>query len=527
MSRSGLVLELDDAPGVPVFLRIAHALVRDIRRGRLRAGDALPGSRPLATALGVHRNTVIAAYRELLAEGWIVSSPARGSFVSPAIPDVTGRPFDRRAASRTSGRRSGAPEGIASRPGFDVGRGSALLDALGQRAIEAKANAERELSNAALSAAKGAKAISSLAMSLGGGIPDVRLVPAAELARAVRTVLRRRASVALAYGDAAGPRELRAAIAAMVAETRGVAATAGDVLVTRGSQMAVDLVARTLLGPGDVVAVEALGYRPAWEALRAAGARLVALPVDAYGLDVDALEALCLRERVRGVYVTPHHQFPTTVTLGAARRLRLLEIARDHRMFVLEDDYDHEFHYEGRPVLPLASADLHGVVVYVGTLSKVLAPGLRIGFVIAPPPVLERLVAVRMNVDRQGDQILELAVADLLDDGSVPRHVRRARRIYAQRRLVLIELLERQLGGVLSFRTPAGGTAIWARVAKDVSVDVWAERALERGLALQSGRRFAFDGKSRPYLRIGFAQHDEHEAREAVRRLVTALPRRA
>src|SRR5262249_37859889 len=153
--------------------------------------------------------------------------------------------------------------------------------------------------------------------------------------------------------------------------------------------------------------------------------------------------------------------------------------AKRLRFFVLEDDYDHEFHYEGRPVLPLASADPHGVVVYVGTLSKVLAPGMRIGFVVAPAPLVTRLAAVRRIVDRQGDQILEHAVCDLLEEGEIQRHIRRARRVYAERRAFLAGLLERELGGVLSFRLPSGGTAIWARVAaaETAFVDTWVERA--------------------------------------------------
>jgi GntR family transcriptional regulator/MocR family aminotransferase len=360
-------------------------------------------------------------------------------------------------------------------------------------------------------------------MSLGGGIPDVRLAPGDALARAIRGVLRRRAVEVLSYGDPEGPLRLRTALAEMVSKTRGVAARAENVLVTRGSQMALDLVARTLVSPGDVIAVEALGYRPAWEALRAAGARLVSVPIDAHGIDVDALEKLCAEESVRGIYVCPHHQFPTTVTLAPARRLRLLELARQRRIFVLEDDYDHEFHYEGRPVLPLASADRHGVVVYVGTLSTVLAPGVRIGFLVAPRLVVERLTAVRRIVDRQGDHLLEHAVAELLEDGEIQRHIRRARRTYAARRHTLAALLETELGGELSFALPSGGTAIWARVDDRISPDAWAERADTLGLVLQPARLFAFDGKGRPFMRIGFAQHDEREAREAVRRMKRAL----
>ncbi|HEV8320630.1 MAG TPA: PLP-dependent aminotransferase family protein, partial [Myxococcota bacterium] len=301
---------------------------------------------------------------------------------------------------------------------------------------------------------------------------------------------------------------------------RGLAADAGALVVTRGSQMALALVARALLRPGDVVAVEAYGYRPAWDALRLAGARLVPVPVDGEGLRVDLLES---RRHVRAVYVTPHHQYPTTVGLSAARRLRLLELARARRMAVLEDDYDHEFHYEGRPVLPLASADRAGVVVYVGTLSKLLAPGLRIGFAVAPEPLLARVAALRTLTDRQGDLAVEAAVAELLEDGEVQRHAGRARRTYQARRDALAAALRAELGGALSFDLPAGGMALWACTAPGVDADAWSARALARGVGLHPGRRFAFDGRARGALRLGFAAHDERTLREAVRRMAAAL----
>jgi GntR family transcriptional regulator / MocR family aminotransferase len=498
VSRWTVTIDLEGEGRGPTFLRIAHAIAEDIKRGRLRAGDALPGSRTLAGSLGVHRNTVLAAYRELLAEGWISSREARGTFVSALIPDVPPRRFSASAARVRE---------VAGRAGYDLS-GNAAVTELVLRTPRA------------LLPEKGV-------LNLGGGIPDVRLVPSAELARAVRRVLARRPVEVLSYGDPEGPSALRRALSSMASATRGLAATERNLLVTRGSQGGIDLLARTLIAPGDAIAVEALGYRPAWEALRASGARLVPVPVDAQGVDVAALSRIAAEQPLRGVYVTPHHQYPTTVTLAAARRLRLLEIARERRLFVLEDDYDHEFHYEGRPVLPLASADTHGVVVYVGTLSKVLAPGLRIGFVVAPAPLVERLSAVRRVVDRQGDHLLEHAVAELLEDGEIQRHIRRTKRVYAERRARLAALLERELGSALTFRLPSGGTAIWARIDPGIPVDAWTERARAGGLVLQPARSFAFDGKSRPFLRLGFAQHDEKEVREAVRRMALALPRRA
>jgi len=471
-----LALALDPAARLPVFLQIARAVASDVRRGRLRPGAELPGSRVLSRALGVHRNTVLDAH------------PAKGTFVSATLPDPSPRRFTAKVAPRAA---------VAARAGFDLDRHRLELH---PPPIPVKGT-----------------------LLVSGGVPDVRLAPASLLGRAYRRALRAEARDVLDYGDPRGHERLRTALAEMVSAVRGLAAGPGEVLVTRGSQMAIDLIARALIAPGDVVAVEAFGYRPAWEALRLAGARLVPLPVDASGLRVDALEELAARERVRAVYVTPHHQYPTTAVLAPGRRLSLLALAGARRMAIIEDDYDHEFHFDGRPVLPLASADDAGVVLYVGTLSKILAPGLRIGFVVAPAPLIDHLAALRSFVDRQGDRAVERAVAELLEEGDVQRHVRRVRRIYRERRDALAEALREDLGEVLSFELPAGGMALWARVAEGVDVDAWAERALARGVAFYSGKRYAFDGRKRPFVRLGFATLDEKELREAVRRMASSL----
>jgi GntR family transcriptional regulator/MocR family aminotransferase len=406
--------------------------------------------------------------------------------VSQDLPERTARPFARSALARTE---------TPARAGFD------FRPAIGETPA---APDKRQL-------------------SLRGGHPDLRLVPADALARAYRRALRAQGRAALGYGDPRGHPRLREALAAMLSATRGVAAGPDDVLVTRGSQMAFDLLARTLVSPGDVVVVESFGYRPAWRALELAGATLVSVPVDARGVDVEAVERAIVARPVRAIYVTPHHQYPTTAVLAPGRRMALLELARARRIALLEDDYDHEFHYEGRPVLPMASADRAGVVVYVGSLSKILAPGLRLGYVVAPRPLVQALTALRGHVDRQGDQVVEHAVAELLEDGEVQRHARRARAAYAERRHVLAEALVRAVGDAVSFDLPPGGTALWARVDPRVDVDRWAARARDAGVDFQTGRAFTFDGRPRPFARFGFASLAAEELRKAVARLRAAL----
>lgn len=305
--------------------------------------------------------------------------------------------------------------------------------------------------------------------------------------------------------------------------TRAIAADESNVLVTRGSQMALDLIARSLLGPGSVVVMEALGYPNAANVFRRAGAKIVPVPVDRTGIDVQAVAAVCRETRVRLIYVTPHHQYPTTVTLAPTRRLALLDLARRERIAIVEDDYDQEFHYEGRPVLPLASNDAGSNVVYVGTLAKCLAPGLRLAFVVAAPPLIERMQGERALVDRQGDAVLECAVAELLEDGDVQRHVRRMRRVYHARRDAFCAAIERDLGSVLTYRRPPGGLQVWVDVDPAIDLDLWQRYGSERGVFFHIGREFALDGSPVQSARFGYGLLDERETPLATRLLADSL----
>jgi len=419
-----LSIALDESADLPVFLQLARAISHDILRGRLQPGNRLPSSRKLATSLRIHRNTVLAAYDELISEGWIETIPARGTFVAEDLPDTRPRRF-------TPLPSSGVVR--AKRPGFGFDRPQ--VPARDRLPLEVK-------------------------YPLMGGLPDMRLVPETALARAYRRAVRARGNVLLNYHEPAGHPRLRHAIATMLRDLRGVVVGDDELVITRGSQMALYVAARVLLEPGDVVFVESFGYAPAWQALRMAGATLVPIRVDADGIDVDAVERALEETPPRAIYLTPHHQYPTTATLSASRRLRLLDLARRHRFAILEDDYDHEFHYDGRPIQPLASADSAGVVIYIGTLSKVLAPGLRIGYAAAPRAFVQTMINYRTYVDFHGDPAVEAAVAELFEDGELQRHVGRSRRIYQRRRDTMVSALGETLGDVVTTRPPSGGLAL-------------------------------------------------------------------
>ncbi|MEN5115317.1 PLP-dependent aminotransferase family protein [Brevundimonas diminuta] len=487
MGRSAVVIELIEDPARPLFINLAGSVIREIERGRLKPGDRLPGTRALARTLGVHRNTVDAAYQELVLQGWLTAEASRGTFVARDLPDLGtqnwgARPAAARLASPLPQTRPAPPP-----------------------------------------------------MQFSDGAPDARLMPGLELARAFRRSLTGAELKSLpGYGDPRGAPSLRTALARYLSAERGLTVGADDILITRGSQMALFLAA-AVLNPGDAIAVEDPGYPLAWKAFRAAGARVVGAPVDAQGLDVERLEALLARDpTIRAVYVTPHHQFPTTVTLGAGRRLRLLELARRHGLILIEDDYDHEYRFEGRPVLPLAARALsqgrdQDRIIHIGSVSKLLSPVVRIGYATGAPDLIQAMTARREAIDRQGDLPLERALARLIDDGDLGRHARKARKIYEQRRDLLCAEIAARLDDAVAFDKPAGGLALWLRVNPDVDAAAWAAEAERSGLILTHGRQLQLEPgpKGSPAanaFRIGFASLDETELVRAVDRLKATQP---
>jgi GntR family transcriptional regulator/MocR family aminotransferase len=465
---------LDPDAEAPLFQQLVQAIARDIRRGRLRPGDLLPGSRTLAQSLGVARKTVVSALDELVAQGWLSASPARGMFVAEVQPAL---------------------------PIADVGRAP-----------------PRPAPPPALRA--------SSPIVFDDGTPDPRLAPIDALARAYRRALRGLARVGPGYGDPRGDASLRDALATLLNQARGLAVDAEQVLVSRGSQMAIFLAARALAEPGGVIAVEDPGYRPAWDAMRLAGAELVPIAVDSAGMRVDLLAAAAERAPIRAVYTTPHHQYPTTVSLAAERRAELLRLAHARGFTVLEDDYDHEFHFADRPLLPLASSDELRATVYVGSLSKLLAPSIRAGYLVARAPIVRRAAELRAVVDRQGDPILERALAELIEDGELQRHARKARRAYAERRDLLAALLAEALGEHLTVVPARGGLALWVVARAGLDLDAWADAAARLGVRFTPGRAHAFAGERVAGVRLGYAALAPAELRAGVERLRDALPAR-
>jgi GntR family transcriptional regulator/MocR family aminotransferase len=418
-----LHLSLDRGIGVPIFRQIYDGLRGAILEGRLRPGQRIPSTRSLAADLGVSRLPVLSAYEQLLHEGYLVGKTGSGTFVTTHIPDQLLR-------SRAIGR---------SKPGA---------------ASESSIVRERVVPN------KPNPANWSLpVVPFQIGLPALDLFPHAAWTKLVARQVRAETPEQLAYGDPAGLRTLRVAIAEHLRASRAVRCVADQVLIVPGSQAALRLVATTLLEPNDRVALEEPGYFGTHRAFGAAGAQFVPVPVDAEGLNVAALErrSAGAGANIRAVYVTPSHQYPLGMTMSAGRRLALLDWAERNKAWILEDDYDSEFRYISRPVGALQGMDTHDRVIYIGTFSKALFPAARIGYMVVPPPLWNRFLESRFAFDIFTPTIYQRALAEFLTSGQFARHLRRMRSAYTERRDALLRGLERHCAGLVEVSNSDAG----------------------------------------------------------------------
>jgi GntR family transcriptional regulator/MocR family aminotransferase len=333
------------------------------------------------------------------------------------------------------------------------------------------------------------------------GVPDVRSFPFDAWRRLLAREWRRSAIGRAAYGDPAGDPDLREAIAEHVAISRGVRATAANVIVTSGTQQAVDLVARVLISPGQLVAVEDPGYRPPHHLLRSIGARIAGVPVDEEGMVVDAIP-----DAVRLVLVTPSHQYPLGMAMSLRRRLALLTWAEDHDAAVVEDDYDSEFRLSGRPIEPLQMLDDAGRVIYLGTFSKTMLPSLRLGFVVVPDSIRRAVEAAKFVADWQSPLPTQRALAAFIREGGFARHVRRMRGIYRWRHERITAILRRDFANELRVIPSAAGVHLTTLATRMPAAEIAEiiERAAAAGVGLQATASMAVEHESRAGIMFGY-----------------------
>jgi GntR family transcriptional regulator/MocR family aminotransferase len=417
--------------------RIYRQLLDAILDGRLRPGERLPPTRELARQLEVSRNTVATAYERLTAEGFLVGKVGAGTFVG--------------SVTRQRSRTAPAGRGVQPRAGWRVDG----------PVMAGRADVPR--------------------YDFRVGMPDPTLFPLETWRRLVLRELKPSAVRAPAYVDPAGHDGLREAIARYIGVSRSVRTGGDDVIVTSGAQQALDLIGRVLVGPGDRVVVEEPGYPPARALFASLGARVVGVPVDASGLDVSRLPSSAAL-----VYVTPSHQFPLGTPMSLARRSALLDWAERCGAVVVEDDYDSEFRFSDRPLEPLQSIDTGGRVVYVGSFSKTLLPRLRLGFLVAPASLQPAVRAAKQLTDWHGELTNQAALARLIDEGLLARHIRRAGRVYAARRSLILSTLSESFADWLTVVPSAAGLHIAARALPGNDVDAVLARASASGVAVES-----------------------------------------
>jgi GntR family transcriptional regulator/MocR family aminotransferase len=468
------LIQIDRNSSVNIYIQVCNNFVSLITNGTLQPSDVLPSSRILAELIGINRNTVKLAYEELISQGWAESVERKGVFVLSKLP-------------------------IISKPIFpQTDRSNAQQESF----IWTNNFSDKTLSTN----------FQKTGLRIDDGFPDVRLAPVDQLMREYRSLSRKfYGKNFLKYGSSKGSEHLRISISNYLSNTRGLAALPENILISKGSQMGIYLTAQLLLTAGDTVAVGISNYGYADDTFKHSGAKLTRIPVDANGMDIDYLETILHKQTIKALYIIPHHHFPTTVTLSMERRLKLLNLAKQYRFAIIEDDYDFDFHYENKPYLPLASIDHHHNVIYIGSISKTFAPALRIGFMSGPPAFINAAASLRELIDKQGDTLLEDAFSVLFNNGEMERHFRKSLKIYKQRRNFFCDILQSDFKNDIEFEIPEGGLAVWATFDKKIDLIRMSQNALKNGLHIDNGLFYKNESFDQNAMRIGFASIDEKE----------------
>jgi GntR family transcriptional regulator/MocR family aminotransferase len=462
-----------------------------ILNGRLRPGMRMPSTRNLAKQYSLSRGTVVAAFEHLQSEGYVETQVGAGSFVAANLPnDVV-----------TNGRKE-----HPVRPAVRAGLSRAQL-----------ANRGRVMAQSSLHL----PASYSLGRAFRSHEPALDLFPVQLWNRVSSRVLRHAPRTLYGHGEAIGYRPLRRAIAEYLGAARGVRCDADQILITSGAQQALDLVIRLLMDAGDAAWVEDPGYPGIVSALRAGGARIIPVPVDRHGLQVDV--GVRRGRKAKLAYVTPANQFPLGYVMSIERRLSLLNWALKEGAWIVEDDYDSEYRYSGRPVAALQGLDRNESVIYVGTFTKMLFPSLRIGFLVLPSRIVDAFAAAKASVDRHAPTLDQAILSEFILEGHFGHHVRRMRQIYAERIGILVDACKRKLHGLIDVIPAPAGMRTVGWLPNDLDDSIAAQSAIARGLEVAALSRFAVKHRSPNGLVLGFAACNEAEIRRGVDVLAEAL----
>lgn len=484
-----MIFELDRQSHTPLYTQIAAQMRQMMQHGALNIGDRLPPNRELAQMLGVNRSTVATAYDELLADGLIAALVGSGTYVA-AVPAIL-RP---------------QPEANAS-----VAPVPPRLAPLNWETVLPELKV-----NEFLASREALRRKDSLVFT--HALPAAELFPLDEFRRSVERVLRRDGRVLLQYGASGGYEGLQQYLQQQMALV-GIRAEPEEMLLTSGCQQALDLLRQTLLQPGDEVIVENPTYPGALSLFCQPQYKCIGVPVDTHGLNLDALEDVLRRRNPKLIYIVPTFHNPTGVTMDLAARRRLLELAAQYRVPIVEDEIYRDLRYEGAALPSLKALDQYGVVIYLNSFSKVSFPGLRVGWVVAPRLLIEHLQALRQRTDMHGNLLAQAALADFARQGLLNKHLQRCRRNYVQRRDVLLASLRKHFPPASTWTEPEGGLAVWVRLPEGVNAEMLLAQAQLQNIYFTPGSRFYVCGARANTLRLSFTMVTATQIEEGIKRL--------
>ncbi|TCL67397.1 DNA-binding transcriptional MocR family regulator [Hydrogenispora ethanolica] len=481
-----MLITIDRQSAVPVYLQISRQIAGMILSGVLPAGYRLPPERKLAAQLGINRSTVLNAYHELKADGYVDSRVGDGTVV---LASAAGPPA------------AAAPYPLAWRHLFS------------QQAIRSQGLSLRDLM---------ALASRDDVISFAAGVTAPELYPLERLGRLQAELMQEYGRRLFLHTPSEGIFSLRESIGRLLAG-RGIQAEPDELLVLSGSQQGLDLIARAFLDPGDVVFVEETTFFYALQLFKASGARVIGMPMDENGLSVDWLESALTKLRPKFMYTLPTFQNPSGSVLDLSRRRKLLDLAYQYQIPIVEDDPYGELRYEGNPLPSLKALDHQGYVIYLSTFSKLLFPGLRVGWAAAPAPVIRQLKQMKQLMDLHASSLPQYLIDRLLRQDFLPGHLDGARREYARRLQVMHEELSEQAGADLVWRKPQGGLYLWCRLAEEINPVKLQVKAAEYKVAFIPGEVFCSEPPSADFIRLNFTFCHPELIREGVRRLARAL----
>jgi GntR family transcriptional regulator/MocR family aminotransferase len=477
-------IKTDRDSDVSLYMQIANQLINAIQRGYLPFGTKLPGTRALSQILEVHRNTIVAVYDELFAQGWVETLPNKGTFVIGKDQD---QPL--KIKNFEKNHLENYPKAV----GFSF-KTSNILDNPFEH--------------------------SNCEYILNDGIPDIRLTQIDQHSRIYSSILKRKAHKIGQYNQD-GSEFFKKNLSQYLNLSRGLPISKNNLLITRSTEMSIYIVSEILLSQGDTVLVGELSYFSVNMIFQKAGVKIQPITIDDEGINIEEVRKICEKQKIRMLYLTPHHHYPTTVTLSAQRRLELLNLANEFGFIILEDDYDYDFHYDKSPILPLASADTNGMVVYIGSFGKSLAPGFRTGFIVAPENLMTEMRKYLGIIDRQGDVLMEHVLGEMIAEGEINRYLKKSLKIYKERRDHFSLLLEEYLGNYIDFQIPSGGLAIWVEWKIPINLMQLSRECAKNNLFIP--KTLLYQNKNLSAMRLGYGNFNFEEIQKSVEILTKAL----